>query len=205
VSSTPTADLSHCRLIRSYPSAESDCTIVEAVLSATAIPGWFPSVKVGPTHSKESLVAGAIGFNNPTKQALDEAKRMFGSNQETSLVLSLGSGHRHPHGLQTGVGDEMRQRLDDLAQSGKKTAAELSKRFENSTFYHRFSVESGLENLSMTGWTEEDIGTITAHTKVYMENFSLPLSTVAGLMVKNKGSVTLGQLSESQTLSQRLF
>jgi hypothetical protein len=150
------------------------------------------------------MVAGAIDFSNPAKQTLHEAKRMFGSNHEASLILSLGSGHRHPQGLQTGVGDEMRQRLDDLAQSGKKTAAELSKRFENSRFYHRFSVDSGLENLSMTGWTEDDIGTITAHTKVYMEQVSSSLSTVAELMVKNKGSVTLGQLSESQTLSQRL-
>jgi hypothetical protein len=122
---------------------------------------------------------------------------MFGSNQETSLVLSLGSGHRHPHGLQTGVGDEMRQRLDDLAQSGKKTAAELSQRFENSGFYHRYSVDSGLENMSMTGWTEEDIGTITAHTKVYMETVSSSLSTAAELMVKNQGCATIGQLSES--------
>jgi hypothetical protein len=154
-------------------------------------------VKIGPTYSKESLAAGAIGFSNPAKQALDEARRMFGSNHEVSVVLSLGSGHRHPQGLHTSVGDEMRQRLDDLAQSGKKTAAELSQRFGNSGFYHRFSVDSGLENLSMTGWAEDDIGRITTHTKIYIENISLALSTVVELLVQNKGSVTFGQLSKS--------
>jgi hypothetical protein len=95
----------------------------------------------------------------------------------------------------------LRQVLDDLAQSGEETAAELSQRFENSTFYHRFSVDSGLEDLLITGWTEEDIGKIITHTKVYIEKISSALSTVVGLLVKNQGSVTLEQLSKSSKYS----
>jgi hypothetical protein len=111
---------------------------------ATALPGWFPPVEVGPGHSKESLAGGAIGHNNPTKKALDEAKRLFGSEHKLSIVLSLGSGRRLSRNLQDDTKDGLRQVLNDLAQSGEETAEELSKRFDNSTFYHRYSVDSGL-------------------------------------------------------------
>jgi hypothetical protein len=92
--------------------------------------------------------------------------------------------------------------LDDLAQSGEQTAEELSKRFENSSFYHRFSVDSGLENLSITGWNEDELGTVNAHTKVYIEKVWSSLSAVAEILVKDEGCVTFGQLSKYSTFSQ---
>jgi hypothetical protein len=142
-----------------------------------------------------------IGFSNPTKQALDEAKRMFGSDRKASLVLSLGSGRRHPKSLHNEMEDGLRQVLDDMAQSGEEAAQELSQRFEGSTFYHRLSVDSGLENMSTTGWAEDELGTITSHTKVYIQKVSRSISTVAELLVKDEGYVTLGQLSMSSILS----
>jgi hypothetical protein len=162
-------------------------------------------MNVGPTRAKELLAGGTIGHNNPTKKALEEAKRLFGSDHKASLVLSLGSGRRHPKSLHNGMKDGVQRSLDDMAQSGKETAEELSKRFEKSTFYHRFSVDSGLENLSITGWAKGDIGTITTHTKVYIEKVSSSLSAVADLLVKNEGCVTLGQISEPPKLLQALY
>jgi predicted acylesterase/phospholipase RssA len=199
VTSTPESNLSNCRFIRTYraPTAEYNCTILEAIQATTALPGWFPPIEVGPAQSKETLAGGAIRFNNPTKQALDEARQRFNSDQKASVILGLGSGLRHPRSLKNGMKDGLRQALDDRAQSGEETAEELSRKFENSTFYHRFSVNSGLENLSITGWMKDDIGTITAHTKAYLEKVSSSLSAVAELLVKNEGSVTLGQLSGS--------
>jgi hypothetical protein len=168
---------------------------VEAIQAATAVPSWFPPVKVGPAHSRESLVAGTVGFSNPTKQALDEAKKMFGSDHKASVVLSLGSGRRRPRSLQDGTKDGLRQPPDDLAQSADETAAELSQRFESSTFYHRLSVDSGLEDVSITGWSEDELGTITSHTRVYIQKISKSISAVAEPLVRNEGCVTLGQLS----------
>jgi predicted acylesterase/phospholipase RssA len=205
VTSTPVSNLSNCRLIRTYrgPSAEYNFTIIEAIQAATALPGWFPPVKAGPAHSKESLAAGANGYNNPTKQALEEAKRVFGPDHKASIILSFGSGHRHPQCLHNGVKDGFQDVLDDLAHSGDQTAEELSQRFESSTFYNRFSVDSGLEKVSITGWTEDELGTITSHTKVYTQKVSRSIFTVAELLMKNEGCVTLGQLSKSfETASQ---
>jgi predicted acylesterase/phospholipase RssA len=173
---------------------------VEAIQAATALPSWFPPVKVGPIYLKESLVSGAIGFSNPTKQALDEAKRVFGSDHKVSIVLDLRSGRRHPRSLQDATKDGLRQLLDDLAQSADETAADLLQRFENSTFYHRFSVDSGLEDLSITGWTEDELGTIASHTKAYIQKVSKSISAVAELLVRNEGFTTLGQLSRSLIL-----
>jgi hypothetical protein len=177
---------------------------VEAIQAATAVPGWFPPAKVGPTFCKESLAGGAIGYNNPTKKALEEAKRIFGPEHKASIILSLGSGRKHPQCLQSGVKDEFQQVLVDMVQSGEETARELSQRFGNSNFYHRFSVDSGLETLSITGWAEDDLGSITTHTKVYIESVWSSLSAVSDLLVKNEGCITLGQLSKSPKLAQEL-
>jgi predicted acylesterase/phospholipase RssA len=198
------SNLSNCRLIRTYrgPSAEHNFTIIEAIQAATALPGWFPPVKTGPAHSKEWMAGGATCYNNPTKQALEEAKRVFGPDHKASIILSLGSGHRHPQSLHNGVKEGLQHVLDDLAQSGEQTAEELSQRFDNSTFYNRFSVDPGLEKVSITGWTEDELGTITSHTKVYTQKVFSSISTVAELLLKNEGCVTLGQLSRSSKLSQ---
>lgn len=90
-----------------------------------------------------------------------------------------------------------------MAHSGEQIAEELSQRFENSSFYHRFSVGAGLENLSTMSWTNEDLGAITSHTKVYIEKVALSLSVTVELLVKNEGSATLGQLSEPLIRSSR--
>jgi hypothetical protein len=166
-----------------------------------AVPDWFPPVEVGPTHLKESLAGGSIGFNNPTKKALDEATRVFGTERQTSIILSFGSGRRHIRSLENITTDRLKQALDDMAQNGEEVAEELWQRFGNSNIYHRLSVDAGLENLSMTGWTDKELGAITTHTKVYIERISSSLSAVAELMVRNKGSVTLGQLSKSLLMS----
>jgi hypothetical protein len=127
---------------------------------------------------------------------------VFGPDHKASIILSLGPGHRHPQPLHNGMKDGFWHVLDDLAQSGEQTAEELSQRFESSTFYNRFSVDSGLEKVSITGWTDDELGTITSHTKVYTQKVFSSISTVADLLVKNEGCVTLGQLSRSLKLSQ---
>jgi hypothetical protein len=137
----------------SQPSAEYNCTIMEAIQAATALPDWFPPVTVGPTHLRELLTSGIIGYNNPTKKALEEAKRLFGSDRNASIVLSFGSGRRHPQGLRNDMKDGLRQVLDDLAQSGEDTAEELSKRFRKlqllspalGRFWARESVDNRME------------------------------------------------------------
>jgi hypothetical protein len=86
-----------------------------------------------------------------------------------------------------------------------KTAEELSRRLGNSNFYHRFSVDSGLESVSMTSWTEADQGEITSHTKTYMEKASSSLSAVVELTIKNEGLVTLGKLSKCFSSPKYLY
>lgn len=157
-----------------------------------ALPNWFPPVKIGPIYSPESLTGGAFSFSNPTKQALDEARRTFGAEAKASIILSLGSGHRRPRSLDSATMDL----LDDMAHSGEQIEDELSERFRSANFYQRFSVSSGLENLSATSWTADDLGTITSHSKTYIEKGSSSLFATAELLTKNQGFVTLGQLSE---------
>jgi hypothetical protein len=171
------------------------------MIAAVALPTWFPPIKMGPRYYQESLTSGALGFSNPAKQALDEARQIFGSDTKASIILSIGSGRRHPRSLNGAMVDV----LDDMGHSGDQIAEELTQRFNNTNIYQRFSVDSGLESLSTKDWTEENLGAITSHSKTYIKRVVSSLSTTAEALMKNEGSVTLGQLSEPLMLHSNSY
>lgn len=193
----PASNLSNCRLLRTYRAAspEYNCTIVEAALAAMAHPAWFPAVKIGPNYCKETLIGGNAGFNNPTKNALEEAKRVFGVEQRVSVVISLGSGQKPPQSLVNPAIKELQESLGEMALNGGGVDEELGRRFAKSSFYYRFSVNPAMGEITITDWDEDKLGAIVGHTKAYIEKISSPLSVVVDLLLKAEGSAILGQLS----------
>src|SRR4051794_36133444 len=86
--------MAHCRMLQNYDTGHSSLspTIVEAICIAWAIPGIFSSVQIGDGLVKEELVSAVDGFNNPTLQAVKEARNAFGGDQKISCILSIGAG-----------------------------------------------------------------------------------------------------------------
>lgn len=86
-------------------------------------------------------------------------------------VLSIG----------TGLGDvitigntrlSITNALKEMATSSKKIAATLDKQYGNSGQYHRFNVDQGLRDISLSDW--DKASTISAHTRNYIsENQSV--------------------------------
>jgi flagellar biosynthesis GTPase FlhF len=179
------------------PGANSDCTIVNAVLATTALPDWFPAVTIGSIYSKEQLIGGSIGFNNPTKKALEEAARLFGSEHQVSIIISFGTGQQQTRSLTKSNTEGLQEVLSAMVQEGDSVTDDLAQRFNGSSFYHRFSVESGIGAVTITEWSESELRSITSRTKSYMERNSSSLDAVVKKLVENKGSHTLGQISES--------
>lgn len=177
--------------------SEFDCSVFDAVLVALAHPQWFPPVAIGTAHSKELLVNGDVGFNNPTKAALEEAERAFGSGQGVSIVISFGSGQRGVHVVAKSGIEELQEAMLAMTMEGGGVADELAQRFPNSSFYYRFSVSPEFGLGDIIDWDDSKITGITGHTKTYTDRNSQMLATVARILMDNKASHTISQLSES--------
>ncbi|KIM27449.1 hypothetical protein M408DRAFT_48791, partial [Serendipita vermifera MAFF 305830] len=88
------AAIAGCRMFRNYKSKQASYnpTIVEAVRACWATPGLFASVIIGNGPQKEEIISAVHGFNNPTPQAVQEARELYGTDRAVSALLSLGSG-----------------------------------------------------------------------------------------------------------------
>ncbi|KIM26368.1 hypothetical protein M408DRAFT_48117, partial [Serendipita vermifera MAFF 305830] len=88
------ASIAGCRMFRNYQSKRSSYnpTIVEAVIACWATPGLFSSIFIGNGPQQEEIISAVNGFNNPTLQAVQEARELYGDNRALSALLSLGSG-----------------------------------------------------------------------------------------------------------------
>ena len=57
-----------------------NCTIWEAGRATSAAPTFFKRIKIGPTGSGVEYVDAGLGCNNPVKQVVAEAARVFGED-----------------------------------------------------------------------------------------------------------------------------
>jgi patatin-like phospholipase/acyl hydrolase len=178
--------------------ADRNCTVFEAVQASMAIPGWFPAATIGSGIHSEDLIGGSIGFNNPTKKALEEAEKLFGQEQQVSVILSFGAGQQSTHSFDKQSTGGLQEALSAMTLEGRSVTDDLAERFAGTTFYHRFSVDSINSSLDGTGWSQDLLGKINGSTKAYMRRTASSLASVAETLVENKGSHALGQLSESK-------
>lgn len=167
-----------------------------------AQPQWFPPFTINYGNSTEQVISGILGFNNPTKKALEEAERLFGSEQLVSIVVSLGSGQNMTHNETRPSEEGLKQALLAMTLEGGHVADDLAQRFHNSTFYHRFSIDCQAGYVDVHKWDESTIGAITSKTRTYLERNSSRVASVVEILTQNMGSCSLGQLS---TYSYSLF
>jgi hypothetical protein len=133
----------------------------------SAIPEWFLPVSVGPTLQKRDYIACDQGFANPVKEALREAKAIFGGTQKVACVLSLGSGEAGPVNGSNVHENEAPYELSPLVSSACKTVHdEFWRLFGELQVYYRFSVDQGLQ--SFEDFRKEPFGKIKAHTMTYL-------------------------------------
>lgn len=54
---------------------------------------YFPPIKLADEHGQpRSYVDGGLGYNNPGKEILNEAREVFGSDHSIGCFLSIGTG-----------------------------------------------------------------------------------------------------------------
>lgn len=143
-------------------AALKDSKIWEVARATSAATTFFKPIKVG--RDGIEFIDAAFGFNNPCEVLIEEAQRQF-PDRKYLQVLSLG----------TGLGDvvtiddtrkSILKALKKMTTTTKKVAQRLDSRFGDSMQYHRFNVDRGLDDVSLSDW--EKSSRIAAHTKNYL-------------------------------------
>lgn len=163
-------DHKRCVRIRSYevPSGSqedqdlSTCTIIEAARATSAAPTYFPAITIGSS----TYFDGAMKYNNPILEVVDEVRTTFG-NLPVGCLVSIGTGtSEYPPwrpSLFGTVGTLTRLATDTEAKhTDIKTKADYE---DLRPVYFRFNVD-GLGDVDLSGWQE--LPEIKSKTKEFL-------------------------------------
>ena len=174
-----TSDITHAAgptLFRSYDVAknkEYNCTIWEAARATSAAPTFFKRIKIGPSGSGIEYVDAGIGCNNPVKQVIAEAARVFGEDARIAGIVSIGTGQSgsvglaRPDAFQKWLPTDLVRVLREIATDSGRVAEEMESKYSKAPgLYTRLDVDRGLQTVSLDEWKR--LGVVRSHTKNYM-------------------------------------
>ena len=190
-----TTDITHAAgptLFRSYDVAknrEHNCTIWEAARATSAAPTFFKRIKIGPPGSGIEYVDAGMGYNNPVKEVIDEAARVFGEDAAIAGIVSIGTGQSGGVGLakpdvfQKWLPTNLINALKEIATDSGRVAEEMERKYKYIPgLYNRLDVDRGLASVSLDEWKK--LGDVRAYTKNYMrlEANNERVDTVVGIL-----------------------
>jgi hypothetical protein len=106
-----------------------------------------------------AFVDGGLGYNNPIKPLIDEARHIW-PNKDIGCIVSIGTGMH----ASRDIGRTIKQLFDTLkamATDSEKTADEFredikEKHGVDQKVYFRLNVQHGLEQVGLEEWKEAD-------------------------------------------------
>ena len=175
-----TPDVTHAAgptLFRSYDvekNREYNCTIWEAARATSAAPTFFKIIMIGPDGSGIEYVDAGIGCNNPVKEVIAEAARVFGEDAPIAVIVSIGTGQSgsvgltKPDAFQKWLPTNLISVLKEIATDSGRVAEEMERKYKNASgLYNRLDVDRGLQSVSLDEWKK--LGDVRAYTKNYMK------------------------------------
>ncbi|TRX89188.1 hypothetical protein FHL15_009886 [Xylaria flabelliformis] len=166
------------------------CAIWEVARATSAATTFFKSIKVG--RDNVEFIDAGFGHNNPCEVLIEEAQRQF-PKHDGLQVLSIGTGL----GDVVTIKDSRRAILKALAKmaaTSTTVARRLHNQYGNSGHYHRFNVERGLQDITLSDW--ERTSTVSAHTGNYLHDNREAIQ-------KNEHFV--GRTEDLELLNEKLF
>ncbi len=174
-----TTDITHAAgptLFRSYDVAknkEYNCTIWEAARATSAAPTFFKRIKIGPPGSGIEYVDAGMGCNNPVKEVIAEAARVFGEDAPIAGIVSIGTGQSgsvglaKPDAFQKWLPTNLINILKEIATDSCKVTEEMERKYKYIPgLFNRLDVDRGLSSVSLDEWKR--LGDVRAYTKNYM-------------------------------------
>lgn len=171
--------LKSVRLLRSYNGYSAGdyagATIWQAARATSAAPTFFKPLQMGPPGMEEKYVDGAVGYNNPTRELLCEAARMFAPERPVACIISVGTGIKHlttakvPGFLQSKIPVNAIKAMVTMATDCEQTAESMRQHFSSMPdFYFRFNVSQGIGSIGLDEWKQ--VPTIVLETKEYADS-----------------------------------
>jgi hypothetical protein len=139
-------------------------TVIETICASWAVPELVSPAVVGPLGREENLVS-ALGFTNPTQEAINAAYIAFGAEARVSCLISLGSGKRGVLSIHADQPDSVNSIGLKIAADTERIAEEVERRIGQLKVYHRFSVDNGLQEPAVFC---ADFGIIKSHSQAYL-------------------------------------
>lgn len=171
------------RRIRSYATKSlpaDTCEIWEAGRATSAAPSYFPPIRIPDEHGKlRSYVDGGLGYNNPCKELLNEAREVFGPDHSIGCFVSIGTGRDRNIGF-----NDVRKlnsaykAFKSIALSSQQAHREIEEYFSgNPGVYYRFNAgqrligtcgdEDFVQAVDLEDWHK--MGQIETMTGQYLE------------------------------------
>ena len=180
---TNLANLPHrLRTYRTPISNPSTCTIWEASRATTAAPTFFDPITIEkPGEAKITFVdPGIARCNNPSLQALQEARDIWGPQTQFQCFISIGTGgvsiaklkdHESIFGRMFKRADtylKLAYALKEIATDCKATHENMERVPDLEDVYSRFNVETGLDSVGLEEANKEE--EISTFTNMYLED-----------------------------------
>lgn len=155
--------------MRSYESSWNmvdDCPIWQACRATSAAPTFFPPMVIG--RPPTAYVDGGLGYNNPIRLLVEEARHLWPASREIGCIVSVGTGTLASGDIGRTI-QPLFESLKGMATDTEKTAREFKEEMKHkygvNQVYFRFNVQHGLEQVSLEEWKELD------RTKVATEEY----------------------------------
>jgi hypothetical protein len=149
-----------------------DCAIWEAARATSAAPTFFKRIFIGTPPLDEPFIDAGLGCNNPVKQILIEAERIF-ADKYIACIISIGTGQvtttslPSPSLFNKVIPLDVAEVLAKISTECQATAGDAEMRFRRiANAYFRFNVEQGMQNVTLAQW--ERLGEVKTHTEQYL-------------------------------------
>lgn len=143
-------------------AAFDGCTIWQIARATSAATTFFKPIKLG--RDKIDFVDAGFGHNNPCEVLIEAAQREFPDRNHLQ-VLSIGTGLGEVVSIKDNRFSILKA-LKKMATTSKTVAMRLEDRYGGTGSYHRFNVERGLEDVTLSDW--QKTSNISAHTSNYL-------------------------------------
>lgn len=151
-------------LFKTYDTdvAFQDCTIWQVARATSAATTFFKSIHLG--RDKIEFIDAGFGYNNPAEILIEEAEKLFPQHNQL-CILSIGTGLGRVITIQNSRRSIL-SALKTMASESTKVATRLNGKYEDGGQYHRFNVDRGLDDITLSDY--QKASTIAAHTRNYL-------------------------------------
>lgn len=183
-----------------------DCKIWEAARATTAATMFFKEITITYNTISKRFIDGALGYNNPVEELIDEAGHILSRKRKVGAIVSLGTGTK-PKGLRSTedvgflalpYGFSAGKTLKDIAvdpEAAHRRVRDKLKAYPDT--YFRFNVPGGAVEIGLEDW--QKMGVLKERTKAYLaqEEVEKEMEALVEVLLKNKQptDITIGHLT----------